>query len=93
VYRGAKYPQLAQLAGTQNLQLKKNVFGLLFLRVPKRSLLIDLFSTLAYSEWLDLTEAVLDFISKLQVEKQVFLNINPWSIFRDADGSFRVMDV
>lgn len=84
---------MAQLAGTQDLQLKKNAYGLLFLKVPKRSLLIDLFSTLAYSEWLDLTEAVLDFISQLQGERQVFLNINPWSIFRDADGGFRLMDV
>jgi hypothetical protein len=93
VYREGKYHQLAQLAGTQNLQLKKNLFGLLFLKVPKRSLLIDFFSSLAYSEWLDLTEAVLDFIIKLQGERQVFLNIDPWSIFRDADGGFRLMDV
>ena len=66
VYKERKYSQLAEALLVDEVQIKKNNFGVILLKIPKKSLLHDIFSNLPYCEWLNLTETVLDLVQKLK---------------------------
>jgi hypothetical protein len=76
----------------EEVQIKKIKFGVVLLKITKNSFLQNIYSSLTYNDWLNLTETILDFTEKLRAQKQVFLNINPWSIAKNSDGEFKILD-
>lgn len=66
VFKEGKYSQLAEALLVDEVQIKKNTFGVVLLKIPKKSLLHDIYSSLSYSDWLNLTETVLDLVQKLK---------------------------
>ena len=66
VFKEGKYSQLAEALLVDEVQIKKNTFGVVLLKIPKKSLLNDIYSNLSYSDWLNLTETVLDLVQKLK---------------------------
>jgi hypothetical protein len=76
----------------QEVIIKKHCFGVLLLKIARKCLLQDIFSSLTYCDWLNLTETVLNFVYKLKNNKQAFLNINPWSLMRSPEGEFKLLD-
>lgn len=66
VFKEGKYSQLAEALLVDEVQIKKNTFGVVLLKILKKSLLNDIYSNLSYSDWLNLTETVLDLVQKLK---------------------------
>ena len=54
--------------------------------------LAQMHASLTPYDWLTLTEMLCNFAGKLKVEKQVFSNINPWSIVRNGEGEYQLID-
>jgi hypothetical protein len=83
---------LAEHLIIEEIQIKKKNYGVLLLKIARNGFLKEIYSTLNHSDWLGVVETVLDFAEKLKQERQVFLNINPWSIARNVDGDFKILD-
>ena len=48
--------------------------------------------TFNYGDWLSLIETSIDFIEKLKIEKQVYLNFHPSNIARNSFGELKITD-
>lgn len=92
VLESGGYEELAEALLIEEIQIRKEPFGLVVLPLHQSQFLAQLHPSLSPYDWLLLTEMLCTFAGRLRTNKQVFLNINPWSIARNSDGVYKLID-
>lgn len=78
------YEELADHLVIEEIQIRKQNYGVLLLKIPHSGVLRVLAPALTHSDWLTLTETILALLFKLRAEKKVLLSLTPSSIARTA---------
>jgi hypothetical protein len=55
VFEEGKYVELAEYIAIEEIQIKKKSYGVLVLKIAKNSFLKDIYNSLTYNDWLNLT--------------------------------------